>query len=280
MHDNSNYSVYSSTSSLAVNRLPTCNPSQVSLVSSYSPPLQGEDRLTCSVRSPPKESAVKRYLRRFANTVMPVRLTPDLQNQKDGSSNLSLESYFEAERLLKECGADVVADQINLYKVCFALSTSFTAATELVSNLDDIGHSNNAACRSCRTSTCVADECLRDLSTEIQAVDHQLFVDAHGNSNLHRAVRQGRKVYTAKLLKLNCDPWAKNSEGMNPAVYGWGFLLKHREDSKMYTDIWVCMLRVLEKQREQCDAPDDWRSSNAFWSSESGEPPMRPFPSL
>jgi hypothetical protein len=54
----------------------------------------------------------------------------------------------------------------------------------------------------------------------------------------------------AKLLGLGADPWAKNREGMNPAVYGWGFLIEHREDGEKYTNIWVCMLRVLEKQRE------------------------------
>jgi hypothetical protein len=38
-------------------------------------------------------------------------------------------------------------------------------------------------------------------------------------------------------------------EGMNPAVYGWGFLIQYKEDIQKYANIWVCMLRVLEKQR-------------------------------
>jgi hypothetical protein len=40
---------------------------------------------------------------------------------------------------------------------------------------------------------------------------------------------------------------------MNPAVYGWGFLILHKEDDRKYANIWLCMFRVLEKQREMTE---------------------------
>ena len=105
-------------------------------------------------------------------------------------------------------------------------------------------------CCVCGEKSCLLTECLHELTPITTAYDHQSWVDANGNTNLHRAVQHGRKTYVAKLLELGADPWAKNREGMNPAVYGWGFLREHRQDGEKYTNIWVCMLRVLEKQRE------------------------------
>jgi hypothetical protein len=103
-------------------------------------------------------------------------------------------------------------------------------------------------CCVCGEKSCLLIECQHELSPITTAYDHQSWVDANGNTNLHRAVQHGRKTYVAKLLGLDADPWAKNREGMNPAVYGWGFLIEHRQDGEKYTNIWVCMLRVLEKQ--------------------------------
>jgi len=109
-------------------------------------------------------------------------------------------------------------------------------------------------CCVCGERSCFLTECQHELTSITTAYDHQSWVDADGNTNLHRAVQHGRKTYVAKLLELGADPWAENREGMNPAVYGWGFLIEHREDGEKYTNIWVCMLRVLEKQREMAGA--------------------------
>ena len=98
------------------------------------------------------------------------------------------------------------------------------------------------------------DECRYDLDTVVSPFGTTALLDALGNTNLHRAVQHGRKTYVVKLLESNANPYAENTEGMSPAVYGWGFLVQNREDEKKYANIWVCMLRVLEKQQEIAEA--------------------------
>jgi hypothetical protein len=74
--------------------------------------------------------------------------------------------------------------------------------------------------------------------------------DTHGNSILHRAVRQGHHDMVTRLLEMGADPFEENAEGMSPAVYGWGFIELYRDDRERYADVWFCMLRILEKQQE------------------------------
>jgi hypothetical protein len=145
------------------------------------------------------------------------------------------------------------SDHLNLYNICFALSASFSDESfGLDSHLSPVILAQEV-CEQCFNVTCVKEECLRDKSPQVSEIDGTLWIDAQGNSNLHRAVQHGRKTYVTKLLDLGADPWAENGEGMNPAVYGWGFLIQHKEDDRKYANIWLCMLRVLEKQREMAE---------------------------
>jgi hypothetical protein len=215
-----------------------------SMVSSYSPSPAREAGAheAQSFMSPPseyKESAVKRYLRyRFnghASTGVSTLLCP--KAKKD-----LLNAGFRP------------PDHFNLYNICFALSASFMDESfDPDLHLTPVTLAQEVICERCFDVTCVQEECLRDLSSQVAVIDGTLWTDAQGNSNLHRAVQHGRKTYVTKLLDLGADPWAENGESMNPAVYGWGFLIQHKEDDCKYANIWLCMLRVLEKQREMAE---------------------------
>jgi hypothetical protein len=215
-----------------------------SIVSSYSPsPAQEASAHEAQPSmSPPiehEESAVKRYLRyRFsghAPTGLSTLLCPKAK------TDLSKAGFRSS-------------DHFNLYNICFALSASFM--DELFDpdlHLSPVTLTQEVVCKQCSDVTCVQEECLRDLSSQVSVIDDTLWIDAQGNSNLHRAVQHGRKTYVTKLLDLGADPWAENGESMNPAVYGWGFLILHKEDDRKYANIWLCMFRVLEKQREMTE---------------------------
>jgi hypothetical protein len=212
-----------------------------SIVSSYSPSPARETSAheAQSFMSPPsehKESAVKRYLRyRFPG---------------HAPTGLSAMLCSKAKRDLSDAGFRS-SDHFNLYNICFALSASFTNESfDPDLHLSPVTLAREVVCKQCSDVTCVQEECLRDLSSQVSELDGTLWTDAQGNSNLHRAVQHGRKTYVTKLLDLGADPWAENGESMNPAVYGWGFLILHKEDDRKYANIWLCMLRVLEKQRE------------------------------
>lgn len=213
--------------------------SGASMVSSYAASPSLQIKLPSLNPGARKEGAIKRYLR----------------SKFHGSpSNLSTTSLLESRRILKASGA-ASSDHINLYNICFALSTSSVPGA---SDMETIHNPPNPAAREpcyvCGEKSCLLAECQHELTCITTAYDHQSWIDANGNTNIHRAVQHGRKTYVAKLLELGADPWAKNREGMNPAVYGWGFLIEHRQDGGKYTNIWVCMLRVLEKQREVAGA--------------------------
>ena len=227
-----------------INELLTNGSLLPSIVSSYSPPPAREANAyeAQSFMSPPsehKESAVKRYLRyRFPG---------------HASTGLSALLCSEAKRGLSDAGFRS-SDHFNLYNICFALSVSFTDESfDPDLHLIPAALAREVACEQCSDVTCVQEECLRNLSSQVTEIDGTLWTDAQGNSNLHRAVQHGRKTYVTKLLDLGADPWAENGEGMNPAVYGWGFLILHKEDDRKYANIWLCMLRVLEKQREMAE---------------------------
>ena len=143
------------------------------------------------------------------------------------------------------------ADHINLYNVCFALSASLTTeSTDPAMASRSSDQIQSQICLACGDDACLWEECLHNLSSNISLLDCHIRFDAEGNTNLHRAVQHGRKVYVAKLLDGGVDPSIENAEGMNAAVYGWGFLVQHRDNEEKYANIWVSMLRVLEKQRE------------------------------
>jgi hypothetical protein len=214
--------------------------SGASMVSSYAASPSLQIKLPCLNPGARKEGALKRYLR----------------SKFHGSpSNLpTTASLLESRRILKASGA-ASSDHINLYNICFALSTSSVpGASDMETIHDPPSPATREPCCVCGEKSCLLTECLHELTSITTAYDHQSWIDANGNTNLHRAVQHGRKTYVAKLLDLGADPWAKNREGMNPAVYGWGFLIEHRQDGEKYTNIWVCMLRVLEKQQEVAGA--------------------------
>src|SRR5271163_395020 len=215
-----------------------------SIVSSYppSPAREAGAHEAQPCVSPPsehQESAVKRYLRyRFPGP------TP---------TGLSALLCSKAKRDLLDAGFRS-SDHFNLYNICFALSASFTDESfDPDLHLSPVTLAREVVCEQCSDITCVQVECLRDLSSQVSVIDGTLWTDAQGNSNLHRAVQHGHKTYVTKLLDLGADPWAENGESMNPAVYGWGFLILHKEDDRKYANIWLCMLRVLEKQREMAE---------------------------
>ena len=112
------------------------------------------------------------------------------------------------------------------------------------------GQTQSQMCMFCGDESCIWEECQRNLSSNISSLDRHTRIDTEGNTNLHRAVQHGRKVYVAKLLDCGVDPNLENAEGMNAAVYGWGFLIQHRGNEEKYANIWASMLRILEKQRE------------------------------
>jgi hypothetical protein len=105
-------------------------------------------------------------------------------------------------------------------------------------------------CVFCGYNACISEECIRNWLSDISPVDRLMPCDAKGNTYLHRAVQHGRKTYVETLLEGGADPYRENAEGMNAAVYGWGFLTQYRDNEQKYANSWVSMLRVLEKQRE------------------------------
>jgi hypothetical protein len=208
--------------------------SGASIVSSYAGSSSLQIKLPSLNPGARKEGAIKRYLRSKFHS---------------SPSNLSATSLLESRRILKASGA-ASSDHINLYNICFTLSTSSVpGASDMETIHNPPSPATREPCCICGEKSCLLTECLHELTSITSAYDHQSWVDDNGNTNLHRAVQHGRKAYVARLLELGDDPWAKNKEGMNPAVYGWGFLIEHRQDGEKYTNIWVCMLRVLEKQR-------------------------------
>jgi ankyrin repeat protein len=188
---------------------------------------------------------------------------------------LSRTSLLESRRVLKASGASS-SDNINLYKICFALSASLASEANDVVKVPSSAHlASGVACEVCGETTCLWEECLRNFSSRISADDYQSWADAEGNTNLHRAVQHGHKTYLSKLLDLGADPCRENKEGMNPAVFGWGFLLQHKDDEKKYANIWVCMLRVLERQRENKNAA---RATSNAANKSSVESQTQPLP--
>ena len=175
-----------------------------------------------------KDSIVRRYLRSLYDPSTPQTLPPS--------------AMTNAEEIIKVSGAEQHSDVKTLCHILFSLS-----ATNLPLVEED---HQNYSCGECSELGCFQGECQRNKSTEIGPLDRQTIYDSEGNSNLHRAVQHGRKVYVNKLLRCGLDPWQANIKGMNPAVYGWGFTEKHKDDPEKYMDIWVCMIRVMEKQRE------------------------------
>lgn len=233
-YTSSNHSNMSSNSSIRLDGLSLGASSQESIVSSYSPSPTQEAPPFVMLQERPKESAIKRFLRS--------RFYPETL------SNISATSFSNAEKDLSKAGVRS-SDHLNLYRICFALSASSARGLSEPALLPSLAiPAHGVTCEQCHVVTCVQEECQHDLSPE-WTIDHKFQIDAQGNSNLHRAVQHGRKIYVTKLLDFGVNPWAKNNEGMNPAVYGWGFLLQHKEDVQKYANIWVCMLRVLEKQR-------------------------------
>jgi len=214
--------------------------SGASMLSSYAASPSFQIKLP-SLLGARKEGAIKRYHRSKFHGSPP---------------NLPTTSLLESRRILKASGA-ASSDHINLYNICLALSTSSVPeASDMETIQNQPSPATREPCCVCGEKSCLLTECLHELTSITTAYDHQSWIDANGNTNLHRAVQHGRKTYVAKLLELGADPWAKNWEGMNPAVYGWGFLIEHRQDGERYTNIWVCMLRVLEKQREVAGAAE------------------------
>lgn len=231
-----NYSANSSMSSIEVGGTYFGGSSEVSLVSSYAPSPSIQPQAFRFEQRRGKESAIKRYLRSKFCT--------------DSAANLSTTSMVESKMLLDSLGVSSV-DHINLYNVCFALSASLTTeSTDPAMASRSSDQIQSQICVVCSDDACLWEECQRNLSSNVSLLDHYIRFDAEGNTNLHRAVRHGRKVYVAKLLDGGVDPSIENAEGMNAAVYGWGFLLQHRDNEEKYANIWVSMLRVLEKQRE------------------------------
>jgi Ankyrin repeat len=236
LYNLSNHSAYSSKSSIAVSKMSFDESSQASIVSSYAPSLSVLPKLLPVDQGGGKESAIKRYLRS--------KLSPRL------SSKLSTVSLLESRRILKASGVSS-ADHINLYNVCFALSASLASdSNDLTMAPSSCNNDETGTCVFCGEDACISEECIRNWSSDISIVDRLMPCDAKGNTYLHRAVQHGRKTCVEKLLEGGADPNRENAEGMNAAVYGWGFLTQHRDNEQKYANIWVCMLRVLEKQRE------------------------------